>query len=75
MIVELVKNWKRNRIGAVFTDMPDGVGELLISRGIGVKIDGNDKPIRSGDTANERTSDDTGSQEATRNSKQRHRSR
>lgn len=41
MIVRLLRPWKTRRVGTVFSDMPDGVGNMLVKRGIGEQV----KPV------------------------------
>lgn len=44
MIVRLLRPWKARRVGTIFTDMSDGVGNFLIKRGIGQEVKPEPKP-------------------------------
>lgn len=44
MMVRLLRPWKARRVGFIFNDMSDGVGNLLIKRGIGEEVKPEPKP-------------------------------
>jgi hypothetical protein len=54
--VQLVKEWRRLPIGHVMRDYPDGAGELLVRRGIGI-VYNDTASDRSNDRADKRTVD------------------
>ncbi len=56
MHVQLVKEWRRLPIGHVMRDYPDGAGDLLVRRGIGI-VYNDTTSDGSNDRASKRTVD------------------
>jgi hypothetical protein len=61
--VQLVKEWRRLPIGHVMRDYPDGAGELLIRRGVGI-VYNDTTNNRSDSSSNDAPANDRGSKAA-----------